>query len=150
MPLNRMYTVDSMEWFCYELFLDVIENMSDVKCGSRSIRSSLKCRYKKSLLRKINELSEKHQILFKGMMDKLRLNNDSAGSSFTRVVNEIFTDEIYNWGRIVSVYALGGWMARDYVSMGMSHHVQDFAEISGRYIVATLGPHIEQAGGWVS
>jgi len=83
--------------------------------------------------------------------------------SFTNVVDEMFADGQYNWGRIVTVYAFTGWLARycccggacDASSMSKvsgrdPESARDIADRAGDYVAQRLSTWIRKQGGWVS
>jgi len=83
--------------------------------------------------------------------------------SFTNVVEEMFADGQYNWGRIVTVYAFAGWLARyccgggacDASSMNKvcgrnSESARQMADCAGDYVAQRLSTWVRKQGGWVS
>lgn len=72
-------------------------------------------------------------------------------SVFLNVVNEIFKDKQYNWGRIVSVYAFGGRLAQYAVENNIcDSDIEFIGDFVGRFVADKLGWWIEVNGGWVS
>jgi Apoptosis regulator proteins, Bcl-2 family len=92
-------------------------------------------RYSKTLNRLIEETHATHEILFKSITKKL---SPCDAAAIKAVVEEMFTDNIISWGRIVTVYAL------IYHSMAEIDRC-DIAD----YIADKFSSWIEQQGGWI-
>ena len=93
----------------------------------------------------------KHEILFNGMVNKLHITRENVHLTFTNVVNELFRDGEINWGRVVSVYAFAGRLAKHlHEEEKTSMAIQDIATICGEFVALDLGSWIEQQGGWDS
>lgn len=105
-------------------------------------------KYCKTMRRTVRELSNRHDIAFKGMVNKLKISETNAFPTFVSVVDEIFEDGKINWGRIVAVYTFA---AR------LSQHCKDSCPDSderislyaGKYVASKLGRWILDNGGWV-
>ena len=106
--------------------------------------------YATTLRRTVDEMSQRHEILFNSMVNKLNINRDNGLQTFINVVEEMFRDGHYNWGRIVTVYAFGARLASYCMEAGMSESVQFVAEYVGSYVAEKLAPWISSQGGWVS
>lgn len=104
--------------------------------------------YAKTMRRTVDEISVKHEILFNSMVNKLNVDHDNGLQTFINVVEEMFRDGFYNWGRIVTVYAFGARLARYCVEAGMAESVQFIAEYVGSYVSDKLTPWISSQGGW--
>lgn len=77
----------------------------------------------------------------------------------------MFGDNQYNWGRVVTVYAFAGWLAR-YVccskdseimftqstdeSINLHNCAEQIAQLAGDFVAERLGSWIFKQGGWVS
>jgi len=118
--------------------------------------------HSKTLRRVVDELSDRHTILFKSMVDKLHIDKPESGrTSFIGIANEIFSDGKYNWGRIATLYAFAGWLAKYCVennvcSTGVEsannacdNVVQMIGETAGKYVAEKLADWISTQGGWV-
>ena len=101
----------------------------------------------KTLRRTVTEMSQKHDILYRGMMVKLEISKDNAISVFKNVADEIFKDRQYNWGRIVSVYTFGARIGK-HLHDTDKDYVSYFAEVLGCYVSTCLGTWIHNQGGW--
>lgn len=105
----------------------------------------------KTVRRTVDELSRRHEILFTSMIRRLSITEDldDTCQSFVRVMDELFIDKHYNWGRVITVYTFAGWLARYCVQNGMFDAVDQIVETSGCYVANKLADWIQQQGGWV-
>ena len=115
-------------------------------------------RYCKTLRRTVKELSDRHDLVFKGMVNRLRPDESSAFPTFVIVADEIFDDGQVNWGRIVAVYAFAARLAKYYIDTNsciesdtkkLSHYQEKIALFVGKYVANKLGQWILDHGGWV-
>jgi len=133
-----------------------------VQEGSVANLRPLSCPHSATLLRVVHELSSKHEIVFESISRKLQLqvnghrDADVCRRTFVGVVDELFADGRYNWGRVVTVFAYAGWLARACKSAGNGSEVNVSAtwcdivtDVAGEYIGSKLSPWICQQGGWV-
>jgi hypothetical protein len=123
-------------------------------------------KYCKTIIRTVNELSVKHAMVFKGIFNKLEVNDDDVLQTFVIVADEIFEEGQVNWGRIVSVYAFAGHLARHISNKinnnpGLSDNQEEnatplrstlikgkIASFVGQYVANKLGQWIVDQGGW--
>lgn len=94
---------------------------------------------------------------------RLEVTPENILQSFTNVVDDMFADGQYNWGRIVTVYAFAGWLAR-YCCCGKACDASSVSKVSSRdpeaakemavcagdYVARRLSAWIRKQGGWVS
>ena len=134
---------------------DVVVNF-DLKSPPRAPN-----RYCKTLRRTVKELSDRHNLVFKGMVNRLKPDESSAFPTFVIVADEIFDDGQVNWGRIVAVYAFAARLAKYYVDnnghkaaesngKNLVHYQEKIALFVGKYVANKLGQWILDHGGWVS
>lgn len=105
-------------------------------------------KYCKTMRRTVRELSNRHDIAFKGMVNKLKITETNAFPTFVSVVDEIFEDGQINWGRIVAVYTF---------AVRLAQHCKDscpdcderISLYAGKYVANKLGRWILDNGGWV-
>ena len=105
----------------------------------------------KTLRRTVDQISERHRILFESMVKKLQIGEPGTScESFVCVANEMFGDGQINWGRIVTLYAFAGWLARYCVESGLEEGwVAKIGDVTGKYVGEKLGPWVVAQGGWV-
>lgn len=144
----------------HELVADVVDSMMPERCVAKVRPYS--CRHSATLVRIVHELSSKHEIVFESIARKLRLqvnghrDAELCRRTFTGVVDELFADGRYNWGRVVTVFAYAGWLARagnaDAQAKASEIHVNSWSDIvidiAGDYIGRKLSHWICQQGGW--
>lgn len=102
----------------------------------------------KTMRRTVKELSSRHDIAFKGMVNKLNLESNNPFQTFNNVADEIYDDGQINWGRIVAVYAFAARLANDKGTN--TDFPKKIALFVGKYVGNKLGQWIVDNGGWVS
>merc|ERR1711874_163534 len=103
--------------------------------------------------RTVKELSDRHDLVFKGMVNRLKPDESSAFSTFVIVADEIFDDGQVNWGRIVAVYAFAARLAMYYTDNNsrrsdtgndqrLVSYQEKIALFVGKYVANKLGQWI--------
>ncbi|BFY98741.1 hypothetical protein BsWGS_01780 [Bradybaena similaris] len=124
-------------------------------------------RYCKTLRRTVKELSDRHDLVFKGMVARLKPDETNAFPTFVIVADEIFDDGQVNWGRIVAVYAFAARLAKyhsdniynvdEKLNSSATQQEGETKSISyeekialfvGKYVANKLGQWILDHGGW--
>lgn len=141
-----------------QLVADVVASMVPEYAAVAKARSH----HSATLVRIVNELSLKHEIVFESIVRKLRLGVNShcdaahCQQMFAGVVDKLFADGRYNWGRVVTVFAYAGWMAR----VGNANSLGTTSEfgvvswstivinVASAYVSRKLSHWICQQGGW--
>jgi len=100
----------------------------------------------KTMRRTVKELSSRHDIAFKGMVNKLNLDSNNTFQTFVNVADEIFDDGQINWGRIVAVYAFASRLAAK--ESDKSDFAKKISLFVGKYVANKLGKWILDNGGW--
>ena len=103
-----------------------------------------------TLKRTVDEVSTSTGLVFSNMAQKLEITRDNLEDVFINVVEEMFTDNQMNWGRIVTIYAFGGHIARYWKRSGMVDILPRLVKVLSEYITRRFGPWIDHEGGWVS
>jgi hypothetical protein len=138
--------IPGVEKIAAELAIDITRYM----CGT--VHPPIN-HYAPTMRRCVEEMLIKHEYLFNGMVNKLHITSDNVALTFHNVVNELFRDGAVNWGRVVSVYAFAGRLAKhlamqkDSCSSDVIHTV---SEICGSLVAHELKDWIEKQGGWAS
>ncbi|XP_064618497.1 anti-apoptotic protein NR13-like [Lineus longissimus] len=134
---------ENVKYTARELAKDVVHHVART-------RNCKPCnKYAKTMRRTVAEISERHNILFGSMVNKLQITEANAQMTFTSVFEEIFIDEQVNWGRVVAVYAFGSRLGDYSVKNGMSpEFVDKIACFVGDYVASKLGHWINEHGGW--
>ncbi len=69
----------------------------------------------------------------------------------TSIANDLFGDGVFNWGRIVTLYAFAGALARHLVEEHkLAGLLEDIAECVSQFMKERLAVWILKHGGWVS
>ena len=123
-------------------------------------------RYCKTIRRTVKEMSDRHDIVYNGMVNRLRPDENNTFQIFVIVSDEIFADGQVNWGRIVAVYAFGARLAKYYTDNNIieseriigvnndpaSSHSMSYqkkiASFVGKYVANKLGKWVLDHGGW--
>ena len=154
--------LESVKTVAHELVADVVSSMVPDCSGVAGTTRHPSCQHSATLLRVVHELSAKHEIVFESIARKLQLqvnghrDADVCRRTFAGVVDELFADDRYNWGRVVTVFAYAGWLARAGKSAGNQSDLDVSAwsdivvDVASEYIGRKLSPWICQQGGWVS
>jgi len=144
----------------HELVADVVASMV---CDNNEAKASpFRCRHSPTLLRVVHELSSKHEIVFESITRKLqvqvngRRDTEICRKTFVGVVDELFADGCYNWGRVVTVFAYAGWLARaceapssDSLEINGRLWQDTVVDVAGEYIGSKLAGWVSKQGGWV-
>lgn len=107
-------------------------------------------RHCRTLRRLWNDLSSKHEILFASLIQQLNLTDKDLDCQFLEnVADRMFSDEQFNWGRIVAFYSFAGCLARHCVENHMNRQwPEKIASKTGRYIAEKATTWIMKHGGW--
>lgn len=114
------------------------------------IDNGKKCpdRFCKTMRKTVKEVSDRHNIALKSMVNRLNIDDGNTFVTFTNVADEIFEDGQINWGRIIVVFAFA---ARLTESLRKNNSAQEdkIALYVGKYVGNKLGRWILDNGGWV-
>ncbi|RUS77464.1 hypothetical protein EGW08_014770 [Elysia chlorotica] len=107
----------------------------------------------RTMRRTVKDMLERHEIVFKGMVNKLNLDENNFFQTFVIVSDELFADGEVNWGRIVAVYAFAKRLAQHHndnmkASQSETLHQEKIAMFLGKYVACKLGQWIHTHGGW--
>merc|ERR1711976_557857 len=139
----KKLAVENVQQTARELAYDIVYHVSNVKTQKPVNRHAI------TLRRTVNEVSQKHEIVFNSIVRKLEpLTPDTASQTFLNVVEEMFKDNHYNWGRVVSVYAFGAALAKHFAENNKKDCMDLIAEFLAKYVSSKLGKWILQQGGW--
>lgn len=145
------------------LVRDVIDHMTLNTCTARTEHSA-------TLLRVVDHLSSRHEIVFESVTRRLRLDRtpdvNLCRQTFVGVGEELFADGQFNWGRAVTVFAFAGWLAKSCCKASTSPSnghfnrpmkngdtqkcLEAIAQSAGSYMAEKLSDWIAHEGGWVS
>jgi hypothetical protein len=137
-------SLESVKKISLDLAKDVIPYLSNINASCAPLNE-----HAKTLRRTSDEICRRHEILFNFVRLNVIDNNvHDTGSSLKRVMDEMFTDGHFNWGRVVTVYAFAGSLARYCSENGKQDFVDSISCITGSYVSEKLSTWIHQQGGW--
>ena len=109
--------------------------------------------YSRVLTQLYNEISYKEGTIFNIIAEKIISSCDETEviNAFMRVIENIFSDKIYNWGRIVMLYTFIGVFTKYYIDNGYTYISEsEIIKKTGDYIDNNLCEWITKQGGWAS
>ncbi|CAL8287678.1 unnamed protein product [Merluccius merluccius] len=90
-----------------------------------------------TMARVVQDVLEKHQYAFNGMIKKMNLDDRGEDMSFvTSVAESLFSDGTTNWGRVASLVAFGASVSQNLKSRGMDHCVRLVADEISTYLLS--------------
>lgn len=140
--LTKKSDMDSVGQIAKDLAHDTVCYFTEKDCDA-PVNS-----HAKTLRRTVDELLDRHILMFNGILKRLSINRQNWELTFTGVADEMFSDGQYNWGRLVTIYAFAGFMARHCKEHGMEDIVPQIAERTGIYISDKLLDWVNSEGGW--
>ena len=105
-------------------------------------------RFCKTMRKTVKEVSDRHDIALKSMVNRLKIDDGNMFHTFTNVADEIFEDGQINWGRIIVVFAFAARLTQSLRSENISQE-DKVALYVGKYVGNKLGRWILDNGGWV-
>ncbi|KAI8477561.1 hypothetical protein Bbelb_447090, partial [Branchiostoma belcheri] len=100
-----------------------------------------------TLQRTADELLERHQYFFNGMVNRLQISPETSYTTFKNVADEMLKDETVNWGRVVALYAFAGRIAVHCREQN-PEVAETVGEFLGKYVGSNLAGWIKEHGGW--
>ena len=148
--------------------LDLVRRTAEVMAHDVVLNFDTECpkkppnRHCKTMRRIVKELSDRHNMVFKGMVNRLKPTESNSFQTFVIVADEIFDDGQVNWGRIVAVYTFAARLAKFHRDSSTSNESsptcnkgqitfeEKIALFVGKYVASKLGQWVADHGGWVS
>jgi len=141
----------------HQLAQEVVSHMSEgILC--RTVTP-----YTSTLLRVVDDLSTRHEIVFESIVKRLGVDDSHDVSTCHRTItgvgDELFADGQCNWGRVVTMFAFSGWLVRSCSrnhgtvhgsSSDCSNFAAAIAASTGHYMADKLSGWIYEQEGWVS
>lgn len=103
----------------------------------------------KTLRRLAADLERQHGDLFKNMLNSLNSPGKNT-DTFQRIADEMFSDQVINWGRIAVLYTFAGHMAVHCENSNRQVESEKVAYWLSTFVNRKLSNWIVKAGGWVS
>ncbi len=142
-PNRDLQEEPDIETIASHLALDIVYHTSGLKEMNPCNRHAHTMRHVVAEIIQLNELKLNSCIL------KLNINEENSSRVFDGVLTEMFSDKQMNWGRVATVYALAGKLAKHCYDNGMVRLVGRIGKHAGNYVAVHLGHWIEEQGGWV-
>ena len=98
-------------------------------------------KHAEKIRRIVTELAAKHHILFKSIAHKYQNEHVNINETLNTIFNELFADNAYNWGRIVTIIAFARYIAQYYSKDDVAVFITD-------YINKHMDDWINNNGGW--
>ncbi|XP_029641588.1 bcl-2-like protein 2 isoform X1 [Octopus sinensis] len=95
-----------------------------------------------------DEFEERYHDQFSNMCQQLHITQHTAYCTFQAVINELFSDQTINWGRIVALFSFSGALSLQSVEKEMPYLVDNIVEWAHTYLTDNLNPWINAHGGW--
>ena len=131
---------------------DVVLNFSDFEKNQRAPD-----RFCKTMRKTVKEVSDRHDIALKSMVNRLNVGENNTFQTFVNVADEIFEDGQINWGRVIVVYAFAARLVAHFsmkepeVDIKSSPGIKEKISLYvGKYVGSKLGRWILDNGGSVS
>nr|XP_039252627.1 bcl-2-like protein 2 [Styela clava] len=120
--------------------------------------SSTKSKAARTLRRVGDELVDRHQTVVNAMSKRLHYSNPSKNPEhiglthnqrvFLMIAQEISKDRQDNWGRVVSLFVLGGILALNNMEKEGGEDIENIIDFVGKYVGTHKKSWIEKNGGW--
>ncbi|KAJ8273635.1 hypothetical protein GJAV_G00103840 [Gymnothorax javanicus] len=102
-----------------------------------------------TLTRVVNDVIEKHQIAYNGMVSRLAVDQKGDDMSFVaKVAENLFSDGTTNWGRIASLVAFGATVSKHLKDNGQEGCVEMVADQISSYLLAHKKDWLFNNKGW--
>jgi len=104
--------------------------------------------YAVTMKRTVDQILYKYTLVFNSMAKKLDLSRDQLEDTFVKTIDEMCQDSNINWGRIVTVYAFIGVIAKHCIQSGMMDMLDKLVFTANQCILHRFGVWIDKEGGW--
>ena len=98
-------------------------------------------KHAETMRRIVTELTTRHHILFKSIANKFQNEHVYINKTLITIFNELFADNAYNWGRIVTIIKFERHIAQYYSKDDVAIFITD-------YINKHMDDGINNNGGW--
>ncbi len=97
----------------------------------------------------VAKIIQRNELKLNSCMLQMNISEENSGWVFDAVLNEMFNDNRMNWGRVATVYALAGKLAKYCYDNELVRLVGRIGREAGNYVAVHLKHWIEEQGGWV-
>ncbi|XP_013911249.1 PREDICTED: induced myeloid leukemia cell differentiation protein Mcl-1 [Thamnophis sirtalis] len=101
-----------------------------------------------TLRRVCDDIREKHQLAFQGMLRKVQIDKADDLKVMSEVATQVFNDGITNWGRIVTLISFGAFVAKHLKSINQESGINTLAEIITEVLVTEKREWLLHHNGW--
>ncbi|XP_016309053.1 induced myeloid leukemia cell differentiation protein Mcl-1 homolog [Sinocyclocheilus anshuiensis] len=113
-----------------DIFLKNFTGFPHSKSGNKQVLATMN--------RVVESLVMKHELVYKGMIARLNLEQKGEDVSFVKTVaTELFSDGITNWGRIASLLTFGAMVSKHQNDKGLSKCVSLVGKEISSYLLTT-------------
>ncbi|BFZ02175.1 hypothetical protein BsWGS_05214 [Bradybaena similaris] len=91
---------------------------------------------------------ERYRNTFSDMIQKLNVTEDTAAETFTAIMDEIFTDGVVNWGRVVALFGFTGRFVVYCWEHNMQNMVDNIVELVTSYVDTNLRDWMQEHNHW--
>lgn len=103
-------------------------------------------RHAETLRKTVKSFLSDHRRFLTFVVDMVEPQNLCA---FVKILENMFTDKVINWGRLVSVYSFAAKIGESAMMKELGdEHLHNIIELLGSYVAHKLGQWIERQGGW--
>nr|XP_034953541.1 induced myeloid leukemia cell differentiation protein Mcl-1 [Zootoca vivipara] len=108
-------------------------------CGAQALET----------LRRVGDnILDKHQLAFQGMLRKMEINKEDDLETVSKVAKHLFSDGITNWGRIVTLISFGAFLAKHLKSINQESAIGPLAELITEVLVTDKREWILNNNAW--
>ncbi len=106
-------------------------------------------RYAQTMRKTVTFMTNSNRDMFNEFLKVVKLDDIKGFSTLSRIADELFRDGVNNWGRVVALYAFGGYVAT-YTEDKDGKLAEMIGDFLGFYVSTHLSEWIDEHGGWVS
>lgn len=97
-----------------------------------------------------DEIADKYSDKISKMIDCLKVDNDNAYETFSRVASSLFQDNEINWGRVVALFLFGYRIAIEKVRSGVHSFIKKIIQWIVEFVKVRIVDWILKQGGWTA
>ena len=105
-----------------------------------------RCRLKRGLRIAVDRIVCKHEITWKVTVGKLRDVGRSLDATFLCTARALFVDNVCCWGRILTMYVFGAYLAKAYIEDGVPVDIDRFAKTMDVFLMLRWTAWIQAHG----
>ncbi|XP_073423330.1 induced myeloid leukemia cell differentiation protein Mcl-1 [Dendrobates tinctorius] len=94
------------------------------------------------------EITEKHRLVFQGMLHHLSIQHPDDIEKLSQVPSMVFSDGITNWGRIITLISFGAFVSKHLKSVHLENCIGTLADNFTEYLMTQKRAWIMEHNGW--